>query len=167
VSHAAADRLHAIEERLKARRPPRGGVFKPPEIAVETGEAPAARAERRAAAIAAPILERVAAKVDTGFASQPAQMKDLEPANRFTRFATGSKARFVNHARRSIRRSGAISARPASLARNRLPRSRRTGSFLAGVLHRQPARRRGGAGAKRVDLAESLCYIAAPSDGPR
>jgi hypothetical protein len=36
-------------------------------------------------------LERVAAKVDTGFASQPAKNKDLEPANRFIRFATGSK----------------------------------------------------------------------------
>jgi hypothetical protein len=38
-------------------------------------------------------LARVAAKVDTGFASQPAQDKDIEPANRFIRFATGSRAR--------------------------------------------------------------------------
>jgi hypothetical protein len=36
-------------------------------------------------------LERVAAKVDPGFASEPAQGKESEPANRFIRFATGSR----------------------------------------------------------------------------
>jgi cysteine desulfuration protein SufE len=36
--------------------------------------------------------ERVAAKVDPGFAQQPARTNDQAPANRFIRFATGSSA---------------------------------------------------------------------------